>query len=131
MAHGPRKRRAHRPHKPTEIGPRRAAVLARELGVRVYTIVAGVGGRTPSGAWKKLDPTEMAALAEATGGHFFAAPDVATLAAVYERIDALEKIPAPDPRVRYEDRFMGIALLGMALILLARLLGATVLAVSP
>jgi Ca-activated chloride channel homolog len=116
---------------PTEIGPRRAATLARELGVRVYTIVAGVGSRTSAGEWKKLDPTEVAALAESTGGHFFAAPNAETLAAVYQRIDGLERTPAPDPRVRYEDRFMGIALLGMAMILLARLLGSTVLAVSP
>ena len=116
---------------PDEIGPRKAATLCKELGVRVYTIIAGTGSRGQGGEWRKLDPTEMQALAEVTGGHCFAAASAESVAGVYARIHELEKAQTPDPRDRFEDRFEWFVLLGLALCALARLLRTTVLAVAP
>ena len=116
---------------PDEIGPRKAGILCKELGVRVYTIVAGIGSRAPSGEFQKLDSTQVRTLAETTGGHFFAAPDSASMAAVYARIHELEKVESPDFRDRYQEFFVPLLVFGMALFVLARFLLATVFAVAP
>ena len=110
-----------RADQPAEITPTEAASLCRELGVRVYTIVAGVGRQLPDGRFVELDTAQVRAAAERTGGAFFTARDAKALAAVYERIDELERSAFAEPRFRYVDRFAGFLLLGLLCWLLGRL----------
>ena len=66
-----------------DIEPMEAAELAKAHGIKVYAIAVAMS----SGKWAK----EMQSLGEATGGQGFVATDARTLAAVYARIDRLER----------------------------------------
>jgi Ca-activated chloride channel homolog len=116
---------------PEEIAPLHAAQLCRQLGVRVYTIAAGIGNQDSSGRWQPLDHTQVRQVAELTRGGFFTARDASALAAVYARIDELEKVELAEPRYRIEERFLPFLLAGIALALAASLLRRTLLEVLP
>jgi Ca-activated chloride channel family protein len=113
-----------RPDLPEEITPLEAARLCAEHGVRVYSIAAGIGRRGPDGAWLELDTGPVRAVAEQTGGAFFAARDADALSRVYAVIDELERSAFAEPRFRYADRFAGFLAVGLALWLLGRGAGA-------
>ncbi|MGH0037321.1 MAG: VWA domain-containing protein [Myxococcota bacterium] len=95
-----------------------AAELAVRGGVRVHTVGIGVGGdevpvATRSSApgaglrFERHDPDleSLERLARATGGRFHHARRAADLSAVYEEIDALERVPRPlPPRLRSAPR---------------------------
>ena len=80
------------------VAPLRAAELAAQAGVRVYTIgigapsaarIAGLGlalNRNP------MDETTLTAIAEATGGRYFRARDVADLQRIYAMLDEFEPV---------------------------------------
>lgn len=114
-----------RPDLPDEITPAEAAALCRELGVRVYTIVAGIGRKEPDGRFVELDTAPVRAVAERTGGAFFTARDANAVSRVYERIDELERSAFAEPRFRYVDRFAGFLVAGLAMWVLGLLLRAT------
>jgi Ca-activated chloride channel family protein len=116
---------------PDEIAPLHAAQLCRELGVRVYVIVAGRGEPTAEGGWVALDTSQVEDLAERTGGRFFEARDAGTVAAVYAEIDALERGAIPKPRYRLEERFAPFLLAALLALALSRFLATTWLAVLP
>lgn len=116
---------------PDEISPLQAARMCEELGIRVYTVVAGIGKRGPDGAWVPLDTSQVRELASLTGGRFFEARDAAAVDAVYAFIDALERAPFEEPRFELKDRFLPFLIAGVVLLLLARALRATVLEVVP
>lgn len=110
------------------IAPSHAAQLAQRLGVRVHVIVVG----SPDAPGRPaVDTRPVQRLAEATGGRLFpaAAPD--DLEAVYTAIDGLERSPLAVPRSRLADRYLPFLALGLALLLLGRALGASVLEVAP
>lgn len=91
-----------------EIDPATAADMAKAMGVRVYTIGVGRGGRVPVPV-KARDPftgrtvtrtvlTEVVVdegllkrIAARTNGEFFRATDSASLRIIFDRIDKLEK----------------------------------------
>lgn len=111
------------------MSPLRAAEMAKELGVRIYTI--GVGAEsmvvnTPFGRQRvnpsqQLDEATLKKIAKVTGGQYFRATDVEGLAAVYRDIDALEPVSGEDTYVRPQ-----VALYywpAMAALLFAGLLG--------
>lgn len=108
--------------RPEEISPLRAAALCLPLGVRVYSIVAGVGARDADGRTVPLDTTSVRQLAETTAGMFFEARDAAALESVYRSIDALEKVEFKEPRYREEERFLAALVGGVLLLVLGRLL---------
>lgn len=114
-----------------EIAPTHAAQLCERLGVRVYTIVAGVGRRDPSGAWVTLDTRAVEHVAKRTGGAFHEAKNANAMKEVYARIDALEKTPTEEPRYGFEDRFLVFLAAALALLIGARLLQSTVFEVLP
>jgi Ca-activated chloride channel family protein len=116
---------------PDEIATLHAAQLCERLGVRVYTIAAGVGRAQPGGTRTPLDTAQVEALAQRTGGRFFAASDAASLADIYAEIDALERAPLDEPRFRVEERFGALLAAGALLFLLSRLFDAAFLAVAP
>lgn len=108
-----------RPDVPEEIAPSEAAALCRELGVRVYTIVAGLGRSMPDGRFVELDTTAVRAIAERTGGAFFTARDANAVLRVYERIDELERSAFAEPRFRYVDHYAGFLVVGLVAWVLA------------
>lgn len=73
-----------------------AAVQARELGVKVYTVALGTASgsievRRANGPGTRRqgvppDPETLREIARRSGGRFFAAPDARDLATVYERL---------------------------------------------
>ncbi|SDK23770.1 vWA domain-containing protein [Microbulbifer yueqingensis] len=87
-----------------EVAPLKAAELAQQAGVTVYTIGVGaeemvrpglLGSRfgarriNPS---RDLDSETLQAIAERTGGQYFRARDPAELARIYEELDRLEPV---------------------------------------
>ncbi len=88
-----------------DIEPLKAAELAKEKGVRVYTVLAGryafqedVFGRVYA-TERELDSTELEQIASMTGGRFFRARDKQSLESTYAEIEALERTD------RHEERF--------------------------
>jgi Ca-activated chloride channel family protein len=116
---------------PDEIAPLHAAQLCEELGVRVYTIAAGVGNPDRQGGWVAVDTTQVRRLSERTGGRFFGARDAAAVTSVYGLIDELERAELDEPRYRVEDRFLAFLAAAVLLLLVGRLLESTVLEVLP
>lgn len=106
-----------------EIAPLHAAQLAERMGVRVHTIVAGPDAHTTAG--------EVRRLSERTGGRFFSAKDAGALDGVYAEIDGLERLSTARFREVLRDRFLPWLLAGLVLVLAGRVLGRTVLEVSP
>jgi Ca-activated chloride channel homolog len=94
------------------VPPDVAAQLARARGVRVHTVGIGSEGdvamAAPPGATGRglrferhdLDADTLAAIADATGGHFFRARSGGDLGTVYEAIDGLERVPRSLPARR-------------------------------
>ncbi len=85
-----------------EIEPRRAAEIARELGIRIHTI--GVGsdrlampatfgsGRRLVNPSADLDEGTLTTIAERTGGQYFRAEDTSSLRSIYAVIEDLEPV---------------------------------------
>lgn len=117
--------------RPEEIAPLHAAQLCVDEGIRVYTIAAGLGRRTPSGEWVDLDTSQVRDVARRTGGRFFTARDADAVAGVYRSIDEMETARLPEPELVERDRFGPFLLVALVLLLAGRLLGAGPLAVRP
>lgn len=81
------------------IPPMEAARLAKQYGIRIYTIGVGKDGSVPypddrggvTMVRMSLNEGLLIEVAEATGGQYFRATDGNTLAQVYDKINALEK----------------------------------------
>ena len=114
--------------------PLQAAKLAKDLGIRIYTIGVGAGpqaidtgfGRQIVDLSQDLDEVTLKKIADETGGRYFRARDVAGLARIYAAIDRLEPVKDKPTTIR-----PSIALfywpLGAALILTFLLAGAIAL----
>jgi hypothetical protein len=114
-----------------EIAPAHAAQLCQRLGVKVYAVGAGTGRPDPAGAWRRPDTRAVEDLARRTGGAYQPARDAGAMAAAYARIDALEKAPAATPHVVVVERFLPFLLAALVLMVVSRVLSATVLDVRP
>ena len=122
-----------------DISPLMAASLAKQLGVRIYTISLGLDGQTnqqvavlPNGeiysANTGNDNTgseSLQQIARQTGGIFYKAQSTQELREIYEDIDQLEKtrLKVSNYERRYESYmpFAGAALLTLLLEILLRL----------
>ena len=112
-----------------ELDPTTAAELARELGIKVYTIGAGSPGLTPftnDPFWGRramnaeLDEETLRQVAEITGGRYFQATDQRSLAAIYAEISELERTEIQVTEyLNYEELYgwlvIPAAVLGLAL----------------
>lgn len=118
------------------IAPKTAARLAKEKGIRVYTIGVGSKGKAlspvqikPNGNYKykrvkvKIDEKKLKKVANITNGAYFRATDNKKLEKIYERIDQLEKskIKVTEHSEKNEE-FYGFLLTGALLLLLDRTL---------
>ena len=84
------------------LSPKRAAEIAKSLGVKVYTVAAGTRGKAPflvntlfgqqiQMQDVAIDEGALRQVAEITGGKYYRAENVDELEEIYEEIDALEK----------------------------------------
>jgi Ca-activated chloride channel family protein len=117
------------------IEPREAAAIAKELGIKVYTI--GIGrndvvpvpqedefGRTVLvPARFRVDEELLREIAQTTGGTYFHASDSEGLAEVYSEIDRLEKSRVEESKYsEYTELFHWFAGSGLALIVTVNIL---------
>lgn len=88
--------------------PLRAAELARDYGIRIYTIGVGAGAQRIQTAFgtqivdpsRDLDEVTLTKIAEITGGRYFRAQNVAGLAQIYRELDRLEPVSGDARTVR-------------------------------
>jgi Ca-activated chloride channel family protein len=86
----------------------KAAALAKELSVRIYTIGVGAEqmlmqtsmGQRLVNRSEDLDEKTLDAIAQETGGRYFRAKDTSGLASVYKQLDRLEPVSADPVYVR-------------------------------
>ncbi|MEJ2129283.1 MAG: VWA domain-containing protein [Woeseiaceae bacterium] len=92
-----------------EIDPMKAAQLAQQVGLRIYTIGIGaeqmevsslIGGRRNINPSADLDEETLTGIAELTGGRYFRAIDTASLQDIYRLVDELEPVDEPEAGFR-------------------------------
>ena len=125
--------------------PELAAELAKELGIRVYTIGVGSGQETlvpssplPDGRYTfkpsrgTVDDDLLAYIAETTNGRYFRARNPEELESIYDYIDELEKTEIETTVKKiYEEQFARFLLWGLGFLLLETLLRYTILRTIP
>jgi Ca-activated chloride channel family protein len=116
------------------IDPNTAKEIAKEVGVRVYTIGMGTEGfapvpvQTPGGVVMQrekvnIDEKLLTQIANETGGHYYRAKDNESLKNIYSEIDKLEKSKIEVNTLRrYTEEFYPFALAAAAFLLLELLL---------
>ena len=114
-----------------ELDPMTAARLAKEYGIRIYSIGAGSGNTayiTQRGPFnfqtqQRVDPVDEEALkkiAEATDGKYFRATDTASLEGAYSEINQLEATEIElDDYYEHEEAFVPFVVAGMTVLALA------------
>ena len=92
-----------------EVPPLKAAQLAAQVGLRIYTIGIGaeqlevsslIGGRRNINPSADLDEKTLIGIAELTGGRYFRAVDTAALQDIYRLVDELEPVARPEAGFR-------------------------------
>lgn len=115
-----------------EITPSTAAQIAKEMGIKVYTIGVGTMGTAPYPrvdpyghiidyvqAKVEIDEKVLTDIAKSTGGEYFRATDNAKLEAIYEQINQMEKSEVDiKERTIYHEQFL-VWLLGALILLVA------------
>lgn len=120
------------------VEPREAATIAKELGIKVYTIGIGRNGVVPVPqqdefgrtvlvpAQFRIDEELLREIAQTTGGTYFHASDSEGLAGIYSQIDQLEKSQFEESKYsEYTELFNWFAGSGLALILAVNVLRET------
>ena len=110
-----------------DISPLTAAEIAKQFGVRVYTIGVGAGGTAPSPSPLPgggvhivnmpvdVDPETLQQIAQTTGGLFYRAGSSQKLKEIYNDIDKLEKSKLKV--TRYDKRYEAYAPFAVAALL--------------
>jgi Ca-activated chloride channel family protein len=92
-----------------EVEPLKAAELAQQVGLRIYTIGIGadqmevsslLGGRRRVNPSADLDEETLMQIAALTGGRYFRATDTASLQDIYRLVDELEPVEEPESGFR-------------------------------
>ncbi len=92
-----------------QIDPLKAAELAEQIGLRVYTIGIGAeqmvvssitGGVRRVNPSADLDEETLTKIAELTGGRYFRARDTAALQDIYRLLDEMEPVAEPEAGFR-------------------------------
>ena len=118
-----------------EVQPLKAAELAQQVGLRIYTIGIGaetmdvsslVGGRRAINPSADLDEETLTRIAQQTGGRYFRATDTASLQDIYALVDDLEPVEEPESGFRPVKSYyfwpLGIALSLVGLLCITALL---------
>lgn len=123
------------------IKPLTAAEIAKELGVKVYTIGVGTLGtarapvsKRPNGQFiygltrVEIDEKLLNEISLSTGARYFRAVNLEQLEEIYNIIDQLEKTEIEvNVFKRYKDKFRGFVIFGLVILLLIWLLKKTIL----
>jgi len=121
------------------IPPATAAEIAKQMNVRVYTVGVGTKGyapypvQTPYGVQYQrvpvtIDEGVLSNIAKTTGGKYFRATDNEKLKQIYQQIDKMEKAKiAVTQYHKKTERFLPLALIALALLLMEFLLRNTLL----
>lgn len=123
-----------------DMPPEKAAHIAKEMGICVYTVGMGkegggsmniFGGFASIGS--DLDEVLLTDIANLTGGKYFRAQSKTELQNIYDEIDQMEKakVKVLDFKVSPPERFYGFLLLGLTLIMLNKILNTTLLKSIP
>ena len=112
-----------------QISPTMAAEIARDMGIKVYTIGVGTKGQAPMPAVDmfgnqsyvmadvEIDEQLLRSIAKTTGGEYFRAVDNEALKQIYARIDEMEKSEVQITHyTSYEELYFGWLLLGLLLL---------------
>ncbi len=92
-----------------EIDPLKAAELAQQIGLRIYTIGIGAeqmvvssitGGMRRVNPSADLDEETLTKIADQTGGRYFRAKDTAGLQEIYRLLDEMEPVAEPEAGFR-------------------------------
>lgn len=117
-----------------EVSPQMATEIAKQYGIRVYTIGVGKEGMakypvmTPWGVQLQdvkveIDEPLLKDIAQATGGKYFRATDNTTLAEIYNEINQMETgLTTITNVVSYEELFMMYVLWALAALMMELLL---------
>ena len=112
-----------------KVSPLMAAEAAKALGIKVYTIGAGVRGEAPMPVKDQFGNTQMVMvksdvdedtlgkIAQETGGQFFRATDTDSLKRIYAQIDQLEKTTHTVKKFEHHSELFAWALLPGLLVL--------------
>lgn len=112
-----------------DLDPETAIAIAKQLGIRVYTV--GIGGdrpvqvMTPMGLayYMPVNKDLLQKIAKETGGSFFLANNAKDMRAIYEKINALEKTKYEvEHFVLYHDVFSEIVFLALLFLALELIL---------
>lgn len=127
-----------------DISPLTAAEIARNFGIRIYTIGIGSAGNTtisqqlPSGQVVQfqvpveVDEKSLLEIATTTGGKYFRATSTHKLSEIYKDIDKLEKTKLDVKQyMQHEERFEIFAVIALLCILAEILLRNTILKKIP
>jgi len=110
------------------IPPVTAAEIAKQFGVRVYTVGIGTNGyapypvQTPMGVQYQrmkvdIDEGTLSKIATITGGKYFRATNNSALKDIYEQIDKLEKAKIDVTQYRKKtERFLPFAIIALVLL---------------
>lgn len=120
-----------------QYNPMQAAELAREWGIKIYTIGIGSGEayttiQTPIGTYKvpsgqSLDESLLKNIAEKTGGFYGRADDAKALQKIIEKIDELEKTEVKSIQyTQYAEFFSPWTLTALLILALEILAGCTI-----
>lgn len=127
------------------VAPMTAAQIAKEYGIKVYTIGIGKNGEAefPVGVnmfgkmeYKKLpvviDETTLQGIASTTGGKYFRATNKSVLVDVFEEIDQLEKTVIDTKDFSHkEDNYMPWAIILLIVVMMEIILRHTILREMP
>jgi Ca-activated chloride channel family protein len=114
-----------------DITPLDAANMAKLLDVRVYTIGA-ITLTANAVSSDTVDERLMRKIAEDTGGHYYSVSDENSLAEVYREIETLEKSHVGTRDfIDYQEAHLGFLALGIAILFVELVLGATAFRRTP
>jgi Ca-activated chloride channel family protein len=130
-----------------KISPLDAAAMAKALGIKVFAILVGKGGKVPfpSGVdlfgnqvWQDVEiainPQLLQDIADMTGGEYYRATDKESLRDGLQKVlDAMErsKLMEGGASANYREEYFPLLLTGFLLLLVERLLAWTALRVFP
>ena len=122
-----------------QISPMMAAEIARDMGVKLYTIGVGSEGEAPYPAYDifgnyqlammpvEIDEALLKEMADMTGGQYFRATDEEALENIYEQINELEKSEVQVLEYQHHDELFVTWLILALLLLVAEFLVARLL----
>lgn len=120
-----------------DVAPSTAAKIARQKGIKIYTIGVGTNGSIqitdPYGfstttMETKIDESALKEIAQITGGKFFRATDSRMLKEIFNEIDSLEKTTLDVNKImRTEENFMPWVFVSLCAFLLQLLIRYTLL----